>query len=67
MNHKERILIGKALLKFDNGALPFDIQSRISSKLNDYKEYLIYRELENIIAANAIDTDISDTVDLPVE
>ena len=67
MNHKERILIGKALLKFDNGALPFDIQSRILSKLNDYKEYLIYRELENIIEANAIDTDISDTVDLPVE
>lgn len=67
MNHKERILIGKALLKFDNVALPFDIQSRISSKLNDYKEYLIYRELENIIASNGIDTDISDTVDLPVE
>lgn len=67
MNHKERILIGKALLKFDNGALPFDIQSRILSKLNDYKEYLIYRELENIIASNGIDTDISGTVDLPVE
>lgn len=67
MNHEERMLVGKAVLKFDNGTLPNDIQSRILSKLNDYKEYLIYRELENIIASNSIDTDINNAVDLKVK
>lgn len=67
MDSKEKMLLNKAIFEFDNDALPYEIQSRIRSKLNDYKEYIIYRELRNIIGANAINIEFDEPVEVKVE
>ena len=40
--------LDRAVDKFDRGLLPNDIQKRIQEGLDSYKEYLVYKELENI-------------------
>ena len=49
MNAKEKMTLDQAIVAFDNGELPYNIQRKLRAKLDDYKEYLIYRELANII------------------
>lgn len=49
MNAKEKMTLDQAIVAFDNGELPYQIQRKLRAKLDDYKEYLIYRELSNII------------------
>lgn len=49
MNAKDKMTLDQAIVAFDNGELPYQIQRKLRAKLDDYKEYLIYRELSNII------------------